>query len=58
VTADGAGLGVAWKATRQDKNASFGEAADISFGEPVNAAPAVIDGAHTLARSRSTAKAD
>ncbi len=46
VSADGAGLGVAWKATRQDKNASFGEAADISFGEPVNAAPVIIDGAH------------
>lgn len=46
VSAEGAGLGVALKATRQDKNASFGEAADISFGEPVNAAPVVIDGAY------------
>ena len=58
MSADGAGLGVACKATRQDKNASFGEAADISFGEPVNAALVVIDGTHTLVWSRSAAKAD
>nr|WP_233248103.1 DUF736 family protein [Caulobacter sp. D5] len=59
MSADGAGLGVAWKATSKDNNEYPSmKLDDISFGEPVNADSVVIDGAHTLAQSRSTAKAD
>jgi uncharacterized protein (DUF736 family) len=50
----------AWPGRRPERTAArpVDEAADIDFGEPVNAALVVIDGTHTLVWSRSTAKAD
>ncbi|MDR6530289.1 uncharacterized protein (DUF736 family) [Caulobacter rhizosphaerae] len=50
MSADGADLGAAWKKTRKHNNEYLSmKRDDISFGEPVNAALVISDGAHTLA---------